>query len=79
MIVVSVSNDHLELATEDRDELCSLAQAIFRTDPSLPINVIGCYYLSVTILRKALTNDDFSNTLSGTHGRESQLDAFGSS
>lgn len=66
MLVISVSNDHLELATSEPDEVLHLAQALFRM--GLGDNSLGAYYISVTILRKALTNEKLEECFSTPSG-----------
>lgn len=70
MLVLSVSGHHLEVASEELDEIVKLTHAIAQF--GLPVNPVGVVRVSLIFVRDHLTDASESITLSGTRLQESE-------
>lgn len=72
MICVSAGNEWIELMSEDTEDICYLAQALFRCSGE-QIVLRGVYRVSLIFLRETLTNDHEITYPSGTQSDDGQL------
>lgn len=77
MITASVSQNHLELETTDRLELLRIARLMWELGEHIELQDPRVVKVSLTFIRKDLTNGTIEDTLSGTHTeREPQPTIF---